>query len=61
MALRAFWSGLAYQLEHLTDEQWQRSGLHSASGRTTVLAVAADQLAHGGAHVEQLRAGAQHL
>lgn len=56
MTLRAFWSGLAYQLEHLDEAQWQRAGRHVVSGRITVLAVAADQLAHGRAHVDQLRA-----
>ena len=31
-ALRAFWGGLAYELEGLTDEQWERAGT-CASGR----------------------------
>src|SRR3990170_7384457 len=26
IALRAFWGGLAYQLERLTDDQWERGG-----------------------------------
>ncbi|MGH2669870.1 MAG: DinB family protein, partial [bacterium] len=35
-ALRAFFSGFAYQLEGLTDEQWQRAGTHPEIGRVTV-------------------------
>ncbi len=31
-AVRAFWGGLAYQLEGLSEEEWQRGGLHPESG-----------------------------
>src|SRR3990170_2694517 len=35
-ALRAFWGGLAYQLERLSEAQWQRAGIHPEQGRVTV-------------------------
>src|SRR3990172_2060569 len=46
-ALRAFWGGLAYQLEGLTDEQWERGGSHPEIGRGTVRSLAARQVGHG--------------
>ena len=55
-ALRAFWGGLAYQLEGLTDEQWQRGGTHPERGAITVRSRADRQVAHAHAHLEQLRA-----
>ena len=55
-ALRAFWGGLAYQLEGLEDEQWQRGGTHSERGAITVRSRADRQVAHAHAHLEQLRA-----
>ncbi len=55
-ALRAFWGGLAYQLEGLTDAQWERSGSHSEIGRVTVRSRTERQVAHAQAHLEQLRA-----
>ena len=55
-ALRAFWGGLAYQLEGLTDEQWQRAGTHPERGAITVRSRADRQVAHAHAHLEQLRA-----
>ncbi len=54
-ALRAFWGGLAYQLEGLTDEQWERAGAHPEIGRVTVRSRAERQVAHARAHLEQLR------
>jgi len=55
-ALRAFWGGLAYQLEGLTDEQWERAGTHSEIGRVTVRSRAERQAAHAEEHLAQLRA-----
>ena len=55
-ALRAFWGGLAYQLEGLTDEQWERAGIHPEIGRVTVRERAERQVEHGQAHLAQLKA-----
>ncbi len=54
-ALRAFWGGLAYQLEGLTDAQWERGGTHPELGRVTVRSRTERQVAHVRAHLEQLR------
>ncbi len=55
-ALRAFWGGLAYQLEGLSDEQWERAGNHPELGRVTVRSRTDRQVAHAHAHLEQIRA-----
>jgi len=55
-ALRAFWGGLAYQLEGLTDEQWERAGIHPEIGTVTVRSRAERQVEHGQAHLVQLKA-----
>src|SRR3990172_198575 len=55
-ALRAFWGGLAYQLEGLSDEQWERAGIHPEIGRVTVRERAERQVEHGQAHLAQLKA-----
>ncbi len=55
-ALRAFWGGLAYLLEGLTDEQWERAGTHSERGAVTVRSRAEREVEHAQAHLEQLRA-----
>ncbi len=55
-AQRAFWGGLAYQLEGLSDEQWQRGGTHPEIGPVTVHSRAEDEVEHAQAHLEQLRA-----
>ena len=55
-ALRAFWGGLAYQLEGLTDEQWERGGSHPEIGRVTVRSRAERQVEHGREHLAQVRA-----
>ena len=55
-ALRAFWGGLAYQLEGLSDEQWQRGGTHPEIGPVTVRSRTERQVAHAQAHLDQLRA-----
>jgi hypothetical protein len=60
-ALRAFWGGLAYQLESLTDEQWERAGTHPEWGAVTVRSRAEREVEHAQAHLEQLRAIRQTL
>jgi hypothetical protein len=55
-ALRAFWGGLAYQLEGLSDQQWERGGTHPEWGAITVRSRAERQVAHAQAHLEQLKA-----
>ena len=54
-ALRAFWGGLAYQLEHLSDDQWQRAGTHPERGRVTVASRAELNAEHAQEHMAQLR------
>ena len=54
--LRAFWGGLAYQLEGLTDEQWERGGTHPEWGAVSVRSRAEQEVEHAQAHLEQLRA-----
>ncbi len=55
-ALRAFWGGLAYQLEGLTDAQWERAGTHPERGVITVRSRTERQVAHAKAHLGQIRA-----
>ena len=55
-ALRAFWGGLAYQLEGLSDEEWERGGTHPERGPVTVRGRAEEEVEHARAHLEQLRA-----
>ncbi len=54
--LRAFWGGLAYQLEGLTDEQWERGGTHPEWGAVTVRSRAELEVEHTHAHLGQLTA-----
>ncbi len=54
-ALCAFWGGLAYQLEGLTDEQWERGGTHPEIGRVSVRSRADRQVKHARTHLKQLR------
>jgi hypothetical protein len=56
IALRAFWGGLAYQLEGLSDEEWERGGTHPEIGPVTVRSRAELEVEHARAHLEQLRA-----
>ena len=55
IAMRAFWTGLAYQLENLSDDQWSRAGVHPEQGPVTVRSYAEGSADHGRAHVEQMR------
>jgi hypothetical protein len=56
IALRAFWGGLAYQLEGLSDQEWERGGTHPEFGPVTVRSRAELEVEHAQAHVEQIRA-----
>jgi hypothetical protein len=56
IALRAFWGGLAYQLERLSDEEWERGGTHPEIGPVTVGSRAELTVEHARAHLEQIRA-----
>ncbi len=56
IALRAFWGGLAYQLEGLSDEQWERGGTHPERGAVTVRSRAELEVEHARTHMEQIRA-----
>ena len=60
-ALRAFWGGLAYQLEGLTDEQWERGGVHPEIGRVTVRSRAERQVEHAREHLAQLKAARERV
>ncbi len=54
-ALRAFWTGLAYQLENLSEEQWARAGIHPEIGPVTVRSRAERQVEHARDHLAQMR------
>lgn len=54
-ALRAFWTGLAYQLEQLPPEAWDRRGFHPESGPTSVRERAQRAAEHARDHLTQLR------
>jgi hypothetical protein len=56
IALRAFWGGLAYQLEGLSDEEWERGGTHPEVGPVTVRSRAEAEVEHARAHLEQIKA-----
>jgi uncharacterized damage-inducible protein DinB len=55
-AARAYWSGLAYQLEHLPDAGWQRPAIHPELGPMTVQSRVERQVPHARAHLDQMRA-----
>jgi hypothetical protein len=54
--LRAYWNGLAYMLEALSEEDWTRQGQHPEEGAVTVQSWAAGEVRHSGEHLEQMRA-----
>ena len=54
--LRAFWGGLAYQLEGLSDQQWERGGTHPEIGAISVRSRAELEVEHAREHLDQLRA-----
>jgi hypothetical protein len=55
-ALRAFSGGLAYLLENLGEEQWQRTGRHEERGPTSIAQYAQLLGDHARQHLEQIRA-----
>lgn len=56
IALRAFWGGLAYQIEGLSDEEWERGGTHPETGPVTVRSRADAEVEHARLHLEQIKA-----
>ena len=59
--VRAFWGGLAYQLEGLSEEEWQRGGLHPESGPVTVHSRAELMAESVRLHLEQVQAAREQL
>ena len=54
-AVRAFWGGLAYQLEGLSEADWQRAGTHPEQGPVTVAFRAQRMAEHAREHLAQMR------
>jgi len=54
-AIRAFWGGVAYLLENLGEEDWQRRGRHEQRGPTTVALEAEVMADHAREHLEQIK------
>ncbi len=54
-AMRAMVSGLAYQLENLSDDQWSRAGSHPERGAVTIASIATQCANHDGDHLAQMR------
>ena len=54
-AVRAFWGGLAYQLEGLSEAQWQRAGTHPEQGRVTVASCAERMAEEAREHLAQMQ------
>ena len=54
-AIRAFSGGLAYVLENLGEEEWQRTGRHEERGRMTIAQYAQIVADHGRVHLEQIK------
>jgi hypothetical protein len=55
-ALRAFSGGLAYLLENLGEEEWQRTGRHEERGPMSITQYAQLVADHVRVHLEQIRA-----
>jgi hypothetical protein len=55
-ALRAYWTGLAYLLEGLRDQDWSRPGVHPEFGAISVQLCAEEEVAHSANHLDQMRA-----
>jgi hypothetical protein len=55
-ALRAFSGGLAYLLENLGDEEWQRRGRHQERGPMSIAQYGQLLADHASEHLEQIRA-----
>jgi hypothetical protein len=54
-AIRAFWGGLAYLLENLGEEDWQRTGRHEQRGPISIAQYAQLLADHGREHLEQIK------
>jgi hypothetical protein len=54
-AIRAFWGGVAYLLENLGDEDWQRTGRHEKRGPISIAQYAQLLADHGREHLEQIK------
>jgi len=54
-AIRAFWGGLAYLLENLGDEDWQRTGRHEERGPISIAQYAQLLADHAREHLEQIK------
>jgi len=55
-ALRAYWTGYAYQLERFSEEEWERPGVHPETGQVSVRLRAEAEADHVQAHLDQMRA-----
>jgi hypothetical protein len=55
-ALRAYFTGYAYQLEGLSDAEWERPGTHPEVGPVTVHSRAELEVEHTRAHLAQMTA-----
>jgi len=55
-AIRAFWGGVAYLLENLSEEEWQRTGRHEQRGPITVALEAEVMADHAREHLEPIKA-----
>ncbi len=55
-AIRAFWGGLAYLLENLGEEEWQRTGRHEEQGRISIAQYAQIVADQAREHLEQIKA-----
>jgi hypothetical protein len=55
-ALRAYWTGYAYQLERFTDGELERPGMHPEQGLATVRRRAELEVEHVQQHLEQMQA-----
>ena len=55
VAMRAMITGLAYQLENLSEQQWARAGQHPERGAVSVLSIAEQCANHDRDHLAQMR------
>jgi hypothetical protein len=55
-AIRAFWGGLAYLLENLSEEEWQRTGRHEERGPISIGEYGQLLADHAHEHLEQIKA-----
>jgi len=58
-ALRAYWTGYAYQLERFSEAEWERPGFHPEDGPVSVCIRAELEVKHTEAHVAQMQATRQ--